>query len=289
MMKAIAMASLVRVYFPLLSLVLVLACASPDRSKPKSVDGSPSAASEEVADEGDETGFGEEASQREKVDKEYEAIEIAHKRNDGNGVLQGATRVLANKPHDAKALNAIAAEYIRQGKIDLAKLALQKAFEKNPDVSSLHANLGVILLKEGDHRRAMQSFKRAIQLDASNATASANLGALYVHYRDYGRALPLLETAHRAFKDKISISNNYAIALRGTGELNQAQKIYEDILEKDSRHSEATYNYAILLIDFLDKPSEGMKLLSKLEFLGISPDMQRKVDQLRLKVRSRPK
>ena len=84
---------------------------------------------------------------------------------------------------------------------------------------------------------------------------------------DVTRALPLLEQSYKANKLNSGIANNYAIALRQSGDLAGASKLYEDLIKANAKDVYAHLNYAILLIDFMNKPKDGLTLVYKIKFL----------------------
>jgi tetratricopeptide (TPR) repeat protein len=56
-------------------------------------------------------------------------------------------------------------------------------------VADAHTNLGTVQRELGQHELALQSFRRAIQLDPDHATACFNLGVIYLELNNKSAAL----------------------------------------------------------------------------------------------------
>ena len=186
---------------------------------------------------------------------------------DVNAASKEAIKILSANPNDPVALNTLALINFKRGRSGAAKLLLGRAIEKNAPTASLHNNMAVALLDEGDQAGAIVELKKALHIDDHNSEALGNLGSLYIQGGDYARAKPLLEQSYQQNKTNLSVANNYAIALRGVKDYDGARKVYDEILKADSRNVNATLNYAVLLIDFMNKPKDGLDLVYRLKFL----------------------
>jgi Flp pilus assembly protein TadD len=178
-----------------------------------------------------------------------------------------ASKILSANQYDPVALNALALQYLRRSKPGAAKLLLNKALEKNPPSAALLNNLGVVLLAEADQELAVAEFRKALRLDDKNGPALGNLGSIYAAGGDWAKAKPLLEQAYRANKANAAIAVNYAIALRGGKDYAAAEQIYRDVIARDPRNAAALLDYSILLIDFMNRPKEGLQYVYKIRFL----------------------
>jgi thioredoxin-like negative regulator of GroEL len=72
----------------------------------------------------------------------------------------------------------------------------------------------------------------------------------------------------------------YALALRGTSNYSNAEKIYKDILDKEPENSEALLNYAILMVEYKKDKSEGLKILGKIKFFETNEEKMKLVKDL---------
>ena len=192
------------------------------------------------------------------------------------GFVFAVSRVLGKDQKILLALNALAVHYIERGKIGLAKVVLSRALEAHPSSHTIHNNLGIIHLSENEQRKAINAFKKAIELKSDYEIGLANLGSIYVEYGDYPRAVEPLEEGYGVVRqqikqrneDAIKVASNYAVALAGTAQFEKAKGVYEEILEADSRNVGVLYNFASLLIENLQKAEQGRKVLSRLKFVA---------------------
>jgi len=203
-----------------------------------------------------------------KLDPRYDSlVKAVRKSGKASEIQEEASRLLGADANDAVALNTIALLHLRRGQPKAAKLLLARAIEKSPSVAGLHNNLGVAHLDDGDPEAAIVEFKKALDLDEGHVEALGNLGSLYLKGGNVNRAFPLLEAAYRANRSNAAVANNYALALRARNELEAARRVYADLLKTHPKDVNALLNYAILLIEFMNQPKEGLELVYKVKFL----------------------
>jgi Flp pilus assembly protein TadD len=254
--------------------------------------GSTAAASGEPAAEGSgESSAGGAASATSvdgKVDKKYAALAQAVRSGRSGGILEEAAKILSADQHDTVALNSLALYHLRKGRLGAAKLLLNRAFEKNQKSAALYNNLGVVLEEQGDPQGALSNFKKALRVDDHHAQALGNLGSLYVQAGDYSKAQPLLEQAYRLLRStNTGVATNYAIVLRANKDFEGAKRVYDELLKANSKDVEALLNYSILLIDFMNKPKDGLALVYKVKFLETErTDILDRANALEKKARS---
>ena len=70
-----------------------------------------------------------------------------------------------------------ASRVMEAGRTDDALAFAKLNVESHADVSLVHAQLGQILMRKGDRAGAIESFQRALKLDATNAAAQRGLKA----------------------------------------------------------------------------------------------------------------
>jgi Flp pilus assembly protein TadD len=214
----------------------------------------------------DMKGLATDAGTSSSLDPKYRPLAQAIRSGRSKAVTDQAANLLGKNAYDPTALNALALLHLKRGHPGAAKILINKALERNQN-ASLYNNLGVALMQEDDVNGALANFKRALKSDVNNQAASGNLGSLYMQGGDVTRATPLLETSYKANPSNLGIANNYAIALRSSGDLEGASRIYDTILKQDPKNVYALLNQAIILIDFQNKPKDGLTLVYKLKFL----------------------
>ena len=86
---------------------------------------------------------------------------------------------------------------LKEGKLPEALSALQEAVAADPQSSLAYQRLGGAQLMSQDYASSIQSFQRAIGLDARNAEAFVGMGMAYLHTGRLGLARAALEEAKR--------------------------------------------------------------------------------------------
>ncbi len=201
------------------------------------------------------------------LDPRYRSLGQAIRSGRSKSITDEAAKLLGTNAYDPVALNALALLHLKRGHPGAAKLLLNKAIDRNPGTASLYNNLGVSMSQEGDDAAALTNFKKALKADGSHRETLGNLGSMYMKGGDVSRALPLLEQSYKANRGNLSVANNYAIALRLSGDLEGASRIYDEILKADPKNLNALVNDAILLIEFMNKPKDGLTLVYKIKFM----------------------
>jgi Flp pilus assembly protein TadD len=208
-----------------------------------------------------------ETTKKSSVDAKYVPLSQAVRSGKVNAIFEEAGKILSTNGSDPVALNTLALYHLRRGQVGAAKLLLGRAFEKNQASAALYNNFGVALLEEGDTAGAIVNFKKALRIDDNHVEALGNLGSIYVRGGDYAKAMPLLEQAYKANRGHSGFGPNYAIALRSTKEYDKAAKVYDEVLARNSRDVTTLIDYAVLLIEYMNKPKDGLALVYKVKFL----------------------
>lgn len=149
------------------------------------------------------------------------------------------------------AYDQLARIYFELGQTSLARLVCENAILLGIQAPNLHNRLGLIALAEDDVITAYAEFQRAVALDDSYLDAWMNIGAMALSFRDYeaGRQAfaRVLESADQlAPQTLIDAKLSYGVALRGSGRLDEAQAMYEEVLEADPDDIRALYNLGVL-------------------------------------------
>jgi Flp pilus assembly protein TadD len=208
------------------------------------------------------------------------------KAGNDEGIFRAATTALAQNPSDVRALNALGMYHYRKEQYAGALLMFNKALKAAPNMSDLHNNIGLVYLAQEENRDAIASFKKAIELNPRDGAAAANIGAIYVEQKDYTKALVAMEIAYRKNNRDAGILNNYGIALAANGKYRDAHDMYKKGLDVNPNSKELMLNRAILLIDHLKKNDEGLDLLNKVKFLGVSNEARNRINVLENKAKA---
>jgi tetratricopeptide (TPR) repeat protein len=92
-----------------------------------------------------------------------------------SAALTAADQGLAIDPEHAACVNLRAIALVHLGRRDEAATAVKGALDKDPANAVTHANQGWTCLHQNDPKRAMEHFREALRLDASNEWARAGI------------------------------------------------------------------------------------------------------------------
>lgn len=201
-------------------------------------------------------------------------------------IYQGSTQILAQSPNDARALNALAMYHYKRGRYDLCRYLLSKAISAHPKAAELYSNLGIVQLAQGEKREAVKSFRRALEINSTEAVAASNLGGIYTQEKDFGKAQIVLETAYSRGVRDARVLNNYAITLTAQGKYDKAEDIYKTLLKESNTNKEYLLNYAILLVDSMGKYQEGLDVINRLKFVGGPAESRNRIITLENKAKA---
>ncbi|MBN1336401.1 MAG: tetratricopeptide repeat protein, partial [Deltaproteobacteria bacterium] len=165
----------------------------------------------------------------------------------------------------------LALAYIEQGKLDLAKFVLQRAFQSLEGAEQdahVHAFLGRIHYLQGNKGEARTQLKRALELDPNLVPAIVYLCEIYLDDRSFDQMVPLLERARTLAPNEPAVRMNLGIAYRGTGRFDDALKEYEAVLSLEPDRTEPYLNLAILYGDHLKDYPKAIAVLETYQRSG---------------------
>ncbi|MEZ4872180.1 MAG: tetratricopeptide repeat protein [Bdellovibrionales bacterium] len=220
--------------------------------------------------------------------EELEELVKARKSGQHDKVVEIAGEILSDNSNDLYVLNQLILHYNQKEQFGLAKILVDRALEISKDDKVILNNLGVILVAEENLREAISTFRKSLKSDLGYAYATTNLGSIYLDYKDYSRAKAALEEGYDIVKrslgkgDEIAVevANNYALALKGLGEYDKANNVFEKIMDENSRVVPVLFNYAILLVENSKKYDDGLKILSRIKVLSNDSNLLKRVSQL---------
>jgi Tfp pilus assembly protein PilF len=111
--------------------------------------------------------------------------------------------------------------------------------------------MGLVFFRMGKEYAAEERFNTARALDPDHVGAMVNLAYIKLKNYDFQGARALLEQAHRTLPGSDAIKLDLAVSYRGTGDVEPARRLYEEVVDgrSDHRHS-AMLNLGILQADF---------------------------------------
>ena len=139
---------------------------------------------------------------------------------------------------DAGVRSALASAYIANGRYDAAIRESEKLLAKNPSNPVILNNLAWLYDQKGD-ARAIDSAEKALEFAPNSPEVMDTLGWILTRRGELGRAIDLLQTAHRTSPKQGDIAYHLAVALNKSGKTDEARRTLERILSSSVNFSEA--------------------------------------------------
>lgn len=95
----------------------------------------------------------------------------------------------------AELMNRIAITHLELGHKTIARVYLQQAVKMEPNDSGAWNNLGAVEYLDGNQRKAINDYKKAVKLNKGSAVYHSNLGTAYFDKKDFKRARVEMATA----------------------------------------------------------------------------------------------
>lgn len=154
--------------------------------------------------------------------------------------------------------------YLRQGNTQKAEEILKKAYikEKNPVLrKKINSIFALVLWKENDLDGAIDMLEGVLD-GFQETTVYQNLGVFYILKGDGEKALEFNKKAYKFNSDDLSIMDNLAQSLVLCGKSDEAERLYEKILDSEPGFPEPYYGFGELLCERGEK-EKGIELIEK--------------------------
>ena len=119
----------------------------------------------------------------------------------------------------------------REGDLEGALLASDRAIEAKPDFAGSHNNRGDLLMTMGRGAEAMETLLRALELDPELPTAHSNLGLLYTESQVWERAREHFDRAIELRPNLAVFRVNLGLMYAKSGRLDPAEEAFERALD----------------------------------------------------------
>ena len=168
---------------------------------------------------------------------------------------------------DSEELFEAAKEYFNEGHYKVVEPMLQQLLiidQKNPEV---HYMIGTLAFEKGKLKKAISSFRRALEIDPHFTDASIGLSIIFNDLGRYGEGKKVFEEAYALMKqkgsdDKPYVNEKLANKHEELGDLYFLYKRYEDALENFNRSVQLSKDKTRFVIKSIDCLLQ-MKLLSR--------------------------
>ena len=131
------------------------------------------------------------------------------------------------------------------------------------DLSAIYNTSGLIYLAEGDVSMGNAEFKKAVEADPNNVAALLNVAGIAVNVQDYPLAYDIYNKVLALQPDNIEVYLSKGVAARGLDKLDEAEKIYKEIMDKHPEYPQAWFNYIVLVQEYYNKTDEARAMWVK--------------------------
>ncbi|OGW55125.1 MAG: hypothetical protein A2Y81_11300 [Nitrospirae bacterium RBG_13_43_8] len=118
----------------------------------------------------------------------------------------------------------------------------KKTVQLKPNSSEAHFNLGCAYDKAGDKQKAIESYKVVIRLEPTSPVAYCNLGFCYKDLGDNQRAIESFKEAIRIKPDYDKARWNLGMAYVEVDDIANALKEYEVLQKSNKKHADELYS-----------------------------------------------
>ncbi|MEK7772917.1 MAG: tetratricopeptide repeat protein, partial [Deltaproteobacteria bacterium] len=164
----------------------------------------------------------------------YNAAVIYMKLNEPDKAESELNAALKKNPRPGMVYGALGVAYALAGKKDDAAAAFKKAFKEDSRAAVL-INAGGVYLEMGRYEEAMTYYRDAETIEPENPLVRYNLGLLLYRKGDYKKALEEFRKAKRA-GDGITASLCEAQTLLKLGRHEDALELFKNAVEKDTNY-----------------------------------------------------
>tara|TARA_R110000751_G_scaffold107645_6_gene203897 strand:- start:7285 stop:9405 length:2121 start_codon:yes stop_codon:yes gene_type:complete len=148
----------------------------------------------------------------------------------------------------------------QNGKLDSAKIALEKAVELDPANAQALNNLGIVHFDKGEFDKAVATYQSCLELQPDYPEAHNNLGNAYRASNNNDEAMVHYERAVELRENYPEAYNNMGSSLRAEERHEEAEFCYRKAINLNPRYADAANNLAILLIS-RDQYDEALRVL----------------------------
>ena len=161
--------------------------------------------------------------------------------------LAAYDRAVCLKPDYAKAYAGRGAIFFQQGRLEEALATYDQALRKEPDAAELHLNRGVVLQRQGRLEKALAAYDRAVCLKPDYAKAHAGRGAIRVQQGRLEEALAAYDQALQSAPDVAELHFDRGRIFRRSARFPEALAAFEHALVLRPDYAEAHLARGVIL------------------------------------------
>jgi len=160
---------------------------------------------------------------------------------------------LVADPDDQDAYLILAVAMLHLDLLDADVLVGRSALALDDRDAAIEGVLGMVFLKKGEVRQAVQLFEKAIVDAPESFDARMNLGAVTLSYKDYAASAEQFRKAASLKPTDVVSRMALAVALRGAGKGDEALTLLDEVLRLQPANVDVRYNRCILFQETLNK------------------------------------
>lgn len=145
-----------------------------------------------------------------------------------------------------------ALDYFEQGNYEKALQQIDNAIQKSPKNPDYYSTKGVFLHRMNDIPRAVDAYKKAIEVFPGHTFSHYNLGIIFMKEGKILQAIQQWEEVIKNKPDDVDSIFNIAVGLSRLGKTKQAIPFYKKVLEYDPGHVMAHQNLGVIFRDEQD-------------------------------------
>ncbi len=154
-------------------------------------------------------------------------------------------RTLKQAPHSAKAHVDLGYAYDLAGEREKAMNLYKRAIEVDPDYEKAYNNLGVAYDSLGKRDEAVALLKKAIKLNPNYADPYSNLGIIYTSMGKHEEAIRSYEKAIEINPSFFDAYNNLGLVYKNLGEKEKAIELFKKSIEVNPFYTAGYNNLAV--------------------------------------------
>ncbi len=131
---------------------------------------------------------------------------------------------------------------------------------KPEDLSAIYNTSGLIYLAEGEVSLGNAEFKQAVALNPKSVPAMLNVAGISLNVQDFQLAYEMYEKVLQIEPNNIEAYLSKAVALRALNRLDEAEKIYREIMNAHPEYPQAQFNLIILYEEYYQKVDEAREM-----------------------------
>jgi tetratricopeptide (TPR) repeat protein len=185
---------------------------------------------------------------------------------DFSGAEQALRKALSIDSNSSDAIFLLAQVQQQEGSLDDAKASFELLRQKNPRDPRAYSFLGMVDEAQHDWQQAEDQYKKALDIDPTNAVAANNLAFLLLeHGGNVDMALTFAQTARRAMPDSPNTADTLASVYLRKGNYQLAEDLLNEVVQKSPDNQSYRYHLGLAYQGMKDIPKAKASFQRALE------------------------